>query len=71
MRDIELRNPLQVSMLSERRVVRPYGMASGEPGAAGKNLYIKKEPDGTERTINIGGKMGLRVSPGVRVIVHT
>ena len=70
-RDIEFRIPLQVSMLSERRVIRPYGMAGGEPGAAGKNLYIKREADGQERTINIGGKMELEVSPGERVIVHT
>ena len=70
-RDIEFRIPLQVSMLSERRVVRPYGMEGGEPGAAGKNLYIRREPGGGERTINIGGKMELSVSPGERVIVHT
>ena len=70
-RDIEFRIPLQVSMLSERRVVRPYGMAGGEPGAAGKNLYVRREADGQERTINIGGKMELNVSAGERVIVHT
>jgi 5-oxoprolinase (ATP-hydrolysing) len=70
-RDVEFRIPLQVSMLSERRVIRPYGMAGGQPGAAGKNLYIKKEADGTQRTINIGGKMELSVSEGERVIIHT
>lgn len=70
-RDIEFRIPLQVSMLSERRVMRPYGMHGGEPGAAGKNLYIKKAADGSQRTINIGGKMELNVSPGERVIVNT
>lgn len=70
-RDIEFRIPLQVSMLSTRRVMRPYGMHGGEPGAAGKNLYIKKKADGSQRTINIGGKMELNVSPGERVIVNT
>ncbi|KAJ3547722.1 hypothetical protein NM208_g1367 [Fusarium decemcellulare] len=70
-RDVEFRIPLQVSMLSERRVMRPYGMQGGEPGAAGKNLYVKKEEDGTWRTINIGGKMELSVSPGERVIINT
>ncbi|KAJ5100380.1 hypothetical protein N7456_006432 [Penicillium angulare] len=70
-REIEFRVALQVSMLSERRVVRPYGMAGGRPGAAGKNLYIKKEADGKQRTINIGGKMELNVSPGERIIINT
>lgn len=70
-RDVEFRIPMQVSMLSERRVVRPYGMHGGEAGAAGKNLYVKNQPDGSQRTINIGGKMELKVSPGERVIINT
>ncbi|KAF7190774.1 hypothetical protein HII31_07933 [Pseudocercospora fuligena] len=70
-REIEFRMPLSVSMLSERRVVRPYGMAGGGPGQAGLNLYVKKEIDGRERTINIGGKMELNVKPGERILIHT
>ncbi|QKX60219.1 uncharacterized protein TRUGW13939_07362 [Talaromyces rugulosus] len=70
-RDIEFRIPLQVNMLSERRVLGPYGMAGGHSGAAGKNLYIKNEADGTTRTINIGGKMELNLSAGERVVIHT
>ncbi|KAG4219402.1 hypothetical protein PC116_g32118 [Phytophthora cactorum] len=70
-RDVEFRIPLQVSVLSERRVMRPYGLEGGRPGAAGKNLYIKKEEGGKERTINIGGKMELNVVPGERVIINT
>lgn len=70
-REIEFRMPLSASMLSERRVYRPYGMAGGEPGAAGLNLYIKKERDGTERVINIGGKMELAMQPGERIVIHT
>lgn len=70
-RDVEFRVPLQVSVLSERRVMRPYGLAGGGAGAAGKNLYVKREANGAERTVNIGGKMGLSVSPGERVIIET
>ncbi|KAL2866076.1 Hydantoinase B/oxoprolinase-domain-containing protein [Aspergillus lucknowensis] len=70
-RELEFRMPLSVSMLSERRVYRPYGLAGGEAGQAGLNLYVKKEGDGTERVINIGGKMELEVQPGERVIIHT
>ncbi|PLB46275.1 putative 5-oxoprolinase [Aspergillus steynii IBT 23096] len=70
-RELEFRVPLSVSVLSERRGYRPYGMAGGESGQAGLNLYIKKEHDGSERTINIGGKMELNVQPGERLIMHT
>jgi 5-oxoprolinase (ATP-hydrolysing) len=70
-RELEFRLPLSASMLSERRVTRPYGMAGGEAGQPGLNLYIKKELDGSERIINIGGKMELDVLPGERLIIHT
>ncbi|CAI7650439.1 unnamed protein product [Penicillium glandicola] len=70
-RELEFRMPLSVSMLSERRVYRPYGLEGGESGQAGLNLYIKKEIDGTERTINIGGKMELVAQPGERILIHT
>lgn len=70
-RELEFRIPLSASMLSERRVYRPYGLAGGESGQPGLNLYVKKELDGTERVINIGGKMELKVQPGERIIIHT
>ncbi|OAA57373.1 Hydantoinase B/oxoprolinase [Niveomyces insectorum RCEF 264] len=41
-RDIEFRRPLQVSILSERRVYRPYGLAGGEPGECGLNLWVRR-----------------------------
>jgi len=41
-RDIELRISLQVSILSERRVYRPYGMAGGEDAQCGLNLWVRK-----------------------------
>ncbi|MCZ6807021.1 MAG: hydantoinase B/oxoprolinase family protein [Deltaproteobacteria bacterium] len=37
-REIEFLAPMRVSVLSERRVVRPYGMRGGGHGAAGMNL---------------------------------
>lgn len=70
-RELEFRMPLSVSMLSERRVYRPYGLEGGEGGQVGLNLYVKKEQDGTERTINIGGKMELHVQSGERILIHT
>ncbi|KAK0720641.1 5-oxoprolinase [Lasiosphaeris hirsuta] len=41
-RDIEFRIPVQASILSERRVYRPYGMAGGEDAECGLNLWVRK-----------------------------
>ncbi|KAF5590750.1 5-oxoprolinase (ATP-hydrolyzing) [Fusarium pseudoanthophilum] len=40
-RDIEFRIPLQVSILSERRVYRPYGLNGGGDGECGLNLWVR------------------------------
>lgn len=37
-RKIEFLSPMRVTVLSERRVVTPYGMRGGAPGAPGMNL---------------------------------
>ncbi|ETN44794.1 uncharacterized protein HMPREF1541_09669 [Cyphellophora europaea CBS 101466] len=71
-RDIEFRMPLQVSILSERRVVPPYGMAGGDEGKRGVNLWIRKDPeDGTVRTISLGGKATAPFNAGDRIVVCT
>jgi len=41
-RDIEFRIPVQVSILSERRVYRPYGLHGGEDAQCGKNVWVRK-----------------------------
>jgi 5-oxoprolinase (ATP-hydrolysing) len=41
-RDIEFRIPVQVSILSERRVYHPYGMEGGEDAACGLNIWARK-----------------------------
>src|SRR5690554_6901468 len=41
-RDIEFLEPMEVSILSERRVFQPYGIAGGGPGQSGKNLWVQK-----------------------------
>jgi 5-oxoprolinase (ATP-hydrolysing) len=71
-RDIEFRRPLQVSILSERRVIPPYGMAGGDEGKRGLNLWIRKDPeDGTTRTISLGGKATTMMNAGDRIVVMT
>ncbi|KAF9354038.1 hypothetical protein BGX26_008191 [Mortierella sp. AD094] len=54
-RDIEFLEPMEVSILSERRVFQPYGIAGGGPGQSGKNLWVQK------RTIR--KKDGLLLAP--------
>lgn len=70
-RDIEFRRPVQVSILSERRVIAPYGMAGGEKGQRGVNLWIRKYEDGITRTISLGGKATTPMSAGDRIVVMT
>lgn len=70
-RDIEFRRPVQVSILSERRVIPPYGMAGGDEGQRGVNLWIRKCEDGTTRTISLGGKATTPMNAGDRIIVMT
>lgn len=41
-RDVEMRVPLQVSILSERRVFAPYGLAGGADGARGLNVWVRR-----------------------------
>jgi len=43
-RDIEFRIPVQVSILSERRVYHPYGLEGGEDAACGQNLWVRNVP---------------------------
>ncbi|CAI7580338.1 unnamed protein product [Penicillium palitans] len=66
-RDVELRLPMSVSILSERRSFAPYGMAGGADGKRGKNTWITK----AGRHISVGGKNSIRVQPGDRFVIET
>jgi len=37
-REFLLLQPTEVTLLTERRTLQPWGLAGGEPGAAGRNL---------------------------------
>ncbi|CAM6046469.1 unnamed protein product [Sphagnum compactum] len=66
-RDIEFRRPVTVSILSERRVHAPRGLAGGKDGARGKNLLLKR--DG--RYLYLGGKNTVHVEAGERLQILT
>ncbi|KAF8066738.1 Hydantoinase B/oxoprolinase [Lyophyllum atratum] len=81
-RDIEFLEPMQVSILSERRTRQPYGMEGGGPGALGRNTWVKqlRTDDGdlvddqgsnTTREINIGGKATVWMGKGDKLVIET
>jgi N-methylhydantoinase B len=65
-REIEVLCPAEVTVLSERRRRRPYGLFGGEPGKEGRNIVIR---NGKEETV--GGKFTTRLMPGDRVRIET
>ncbi|KAJ4172865.1 hypothetical protein NW754_003069 [Fusarium falciforme] len=71
-REIEFLAPVQCSILSERRVHRPYGMEGGEAGAAGLNLWLTTDKyTGLARKVNMGGKGSVPMKVGDRVVIMT
>lgn len=67
-REIEFLRPVAVSILSERRVIPPYGIHGGAPGATGLNLIRR---NGGELTQNLGGKGTVEAVAGDRIIIFT
>ena len=57
----------KMSMLTQHRVERPYGLAKGEPGHPGRQWVERK--DGS--TVELGAIDGCAVGPGDRLIVET
>ena len=66
-REVEFLIDMHAGILSERRVFQPYGMAGGEPGERGLNLWFRKNG----QVINIGGKASCYVKAGDRIRICT
>jgi 5-oxoprolinase (ATP-hydrolysing) len=68
-REVEFLDPsgIQVSILSERRVYAPYGLAGGDDAACGENWMVSR--DATRQ--KLGGKAHLFVGAGDRIIIMT
>ncbi len=66
-REIEFLESLEVAVLSERRVLAPFGLEGGAPGARGRNLILRA--DGSE--VDLGGKGRGEVAPGDRIRIET
>ena len=66
-REIELLTKAEVTVLADRRVFPPYGLAGGKPGACGRTSLIRA--DGT--TEQLAGKCNIQARPGDIVRIET
>ena len=55
-----------MSILSERRTLRPYGMEGGDHASTGRNLLIKQ----IGIVVNMGGRCTGEVKPGERLRIE-
>jgi N-methylhydantoinase B len=65
-RELELLEPCDVTLLTDRRRVRPYGLAGGGAGSAGRN-YRRRGG----RLTSLPGKCNIRVRAGDAVRIET
>ncbi|XP_017878802.1 5-oxoprolinase isoform X2 [Ceratina calcarata] len=66
-REITFRANMMLSVLTERRVHSPPGLAGGQPGEKGRNTLLRA--DG--RKINLGSKTAVPVCPGDTFLLET
>ncbi|QTA91011.1 hydantoinase B/oxoprolinase family protein [Desulfonema magnum] len=66
-REVEFLEPMNVAILSERRVFAPYGLDGGEPGKRGENLFIRAHG----QVLSMGSKNEIRAEPGDRFRIMT
>lgn len=71
-RELEFLEPLQFSVLSERRVFSPYGLEGGENGKKGENIWIHHVENSNEvEILSIGGKNTVTLAVNDRIIIKT
>jgi 5-oxoprolinase (ATP-hydrolysing) len=66
-REIVFLEDAELSLLTQHRVVAPFGMAGGEPGARGRQRVVR--PDG--ETVELGSVDGCSVQAGDRLVIET
>jgi len=66
-RRIRFREAMTAAILSGHRRVAPYGMAGGEPGAAGRN-HVERADGGT---VELGGTDKIEMRPGDVFVIET
>ena len=66
-REFEFLRQLELSLLTQRRTRRPYGVAGGSPGASGRNLLLRPGSPPQE----LAGTAQIKVGVGDRLRVET
>jgi N-methylhydantoinase B/oxoprolinase/acetone carboxylase alpha subunit len=66
---IQVLEPATVSMITERRASRPWGLAGGGPGAPGENWLWPGADE--SRRIPLGDKVTIELAPGDAVCLLT
>ncbi|MCP5068610.1 MAG: 5-oxoprolinase [bacterium] len=66
-RELEFTEPVVVSLLTERRVLAPYGLLGGEPGRPGRNAVQRSDGSLEE----LGGHVCVNLRARDRLIVET
>jgi N-methylhydantoinase B len=65
-RELECLVDSNVSVLTERRTIAPYGLAGGGPGATGRNILVR----GTRRS-RLPAKTNIDLKAGERIRIET
>jgi N-methylhydantoinase B len=65
-RELRLEADAEVTILSERRRIAPYGLDGGEPGQTGRNSLHQKS-----RVTELPGKFHRRLKPGDIIRIET
>jgi len=66
-REFTFLSPLELSLLSQRRLTGPYGLAGGEPGQPGSQVLLRA--DGSR--VVLPGIVACEVQPGDRLVLET
>lgn len=66
-REIEFKETMQASILSQRRAIAPFGLAGGEPAACGKNYVIRR----SGKLVQLTGTDSIEMAPGDRFVIET
>lgn len=66
-RRIQFLTPMTVSILSQRRIAKPFGLHGGQPGKCGVNTWIKKDGEGE----TLPGTITIKVEAGDSIQIET
>lgn len=70
-REIEALVPVAVTILTERRRHRPWGLCGGRPGKAGRNWLRRYALGGRKNTRLLPSKATIALAPGDRLCIET